>query len=64
MAIFHNQFKVIKIVVTLYGKHTEANTCLRAARCTFYSNSPISDAFEHSVGCLRETNHFAAMNFW
>lgn len=62
-ATFHNQFEVIKTVVTLCGTHTEANKRSRAARRTFYSNSRISDSLKHLVGCLRETNHFAATNF-
>lgn len=63
MATFHNQFKVTKTVVTLCANHTEANKCLRAAKQTFYCNSPISDSLEHSVVWLRETNNFAATNF-
>lgn len=35
MATFHNQFKVIKTVETLCGKHTEANKCLRALKMHF-----------------------------
>lgn len=50
-------------MVNLCSKHTEANKHSRAVGCTFYSNSPISDSLEHSVGCLRETTHFAAANF-
>lgn len=39
--------------MNLCSKHTEANKHSRAVGCTFYSNSPISDSLEHSVGCLR-----------